>query len=208
MCKFLHEPQSYDKTGVFRWFKTLPLAPEFHPTLEEFKDPIGLPIRVGEKECSFYMRTGSCKYRESYRFRQPDPTAAGGGDTTLPGRRISSARTINDTATPLRSIIYGPTSFMPNMNGYELQNHINEEFRLPVILMYADSTSAELKEIQNGAVYVMLKPISIDEIKYIWQLSIWWQKKINGTAPSIREINNHSEENVNTLSSNGIYSGA
>ena len=79
------------------------------------------------------MRTGSCKYRESYRFRQPDPTAAGGGDTTLPGRRISSARTINDTATPLRSIIYGPTSFMPNMNGYELQNHINEEFRLPVI---------------------------------------------------------------------------
>ena len=54
MCKFLHEPQSYDKTGVFRWFKTLPLAPEFHPTLEEFKDPIGLPIRVVKLLPFFY----------------------------------------------------------------------------------------------------------------------------------------------------------
>ncbi|XP_063941852.1 two-component response regulator ORR25 isoform X2 [Daucus carota subsp. sativus] len=94
---------------------------------------------------------------------------------------------------------------MPNMNGYELQKHINEAFRLPVILISADNR-AELEGIQNGAVYVMIKPISIDDLKYIWQFSVWWQKKINGTTPSFREINNQSEVYVNTVPSNGIFS--
>ena len=53
----------------------------------------------------------------------------------------------------------------------------------------------------------MIKPIMFDEIKYIWQFAIWWQMKINATTPSMRKINNHSEENVNTLSSNGIFCG-
>ena len=44
----------------------------------------------------------------------------------------------------------------------------------------------------------MIKPIMFDEIKYIWQFAIWWQMKINATTPSMRKINNHSEENVNT----------
>ena len=126
---------------------------------------------------------------------------------------------------------------MPNMNGYELQKHINEAFRLPVICEFLfpvniylhymttvnliDTTTnvhwtwavisadnrAELEGIQNGAVYVMIKPISIDDLKYIWQFSVWWQKKINGTTPSFREINNQSEVYVNTVPSNGIFSG-
>ena len=32
-------------------------------------------------------------------------------------------------------------------------------------------------------------------------------KKINGITPSIREMNNHSKENVNTYFSNVIFSG-
>ena len=42
---------------VFSWLKTLPLAPEYHPTLAEFQDPISYIFKI-EKEASKY---GICK---------------------------------------------------------------------------------------------------------------------------------------------------
>lgn len=42
---------------VLSWLKTLPLAPEFHPTLAEFQDPIAYIFKI-EKEASQY---GICK---------------------------------------------------------------------------------------------------------------------------------------------------
>ena len=42
---------------VFSWLKTLPLAPEYHPTLAEFQDPISYIFKI-EKEASRY---GICK---------------------------------------------------------------------------------------------------------------------------------------------------
>ncbi|XP_063936915.1 uncharacterized protein LOC108194553 isoform X6 [Daucus carota subsp. sativus] len=50
---------------------------------------IDQPYRIsykGEKVCYFYRRTGSCKYGENCRFHHPNPTAARGLGTTLPGR--------------------------------------------------------------------------------------------------------------------------
>eukprot|EP00252_Welwitschia_mirabilis_P001139 TRINITY_DN11074_c0_g1_i2.p1 TRINITY_DN11074_c0_g1~~TRINITY_DN11074_c0_g1_i2.p1 ORF type:complete len:335 (-),score=76.91 TRINITY_DN11074_c0_g1_i2:374-1378(-) len=38
---------------------------------------LGLPLRQGEKECAYYMRTGSCKYGISCKFHHPEPTTAG-----------------------------------------------------------------------------------------------------------------------------------
>lgn len=35
----------------------------------------------GEKECPYYMRTGSCKYGSTCRFHHPEPTTVGGGDS-------------------------------------------------------------------------------------------------------------------------------
>lgn len=34
----------------------------------------------GERECPFYMRTGSCKFATNCRFHHPDPTAVGESD--------------------------------------------------------------------------------------------------------------------------------
>lgn len=42
---------------VFPWLKSLPLAPEYHPTVAEFQDPIGYIFKI-EKEASKY---GICK---------------------------------------------------------------------------------------------------------------------------------------------------
>ncbi|KAK9278197.1 hypothetical protein L1049_027758 [Liquidambar formosana] len=42
---------------VFPWLKTLPVAPEYHPTLAEFQDPISYIFKI-EKEASKY---GICK---------------------------------------------------------------------------------------------------------------------------------------------------
>ncbi|CAN1128704.1 Zinc finger CCCH domain-containing protein 43 [Linum perenne] len=45
---------------------------------------LGLPIRLGEKECPFYMRNGSCKYGSNCRFNHPDPTVVGKNEAPSP----------------------------------------------------------------------------------------------------------------------------
>lgn len=37
-------------------------------------------LKQGEKECPYYMRTGSCKYGSNCRFNHPDPTSVSGPD--------------------------------------------------------------------------------------------------------------------------------
>ena len=37
----------------------------------------GLPIRLGEVDCPFYMKTSSCKYGTTCRYNRPDRTALG-----------------------------------------------------------------------------------------------------------------------------------
>ncbi|XP_031265077.1 zinc finger CCCH domain-containing protein 65-like isoform X3 [Pistacia vera] len=46
---------------------------------------LGLPIRVLEKECPYYMRNGSCAYGVNCKFHHPDPVAAGGFDSSPTG---------------------------------------------------------------------------------------------------------------------------
>ncbi|CAL0303661.1 unnamed protein product [Lupinus luteus] len=39
-----------------------------------FQNSKGLPVRLGEVDCPFYMKTGSCKYGASCRYNHPDRT--------------------------------------------------------------------------------------------------------------------------------------
>ncbi|KAH7577259.1 hypothetical protein JRO89_XS01G0228700 [Xanthoceras sorbifolium] len=68
-CKFSH----FNEKSC-RYVKKSEIAP---PKLNF----LGLPIRMLEKECPFYMRNGSCKYGVDCRFNHPEPVAAGGSDS-------------------------------------------------------------------------------------------------------------------------------
>ncbi|KAH1188478.1 Zinc finger CCCH domain-containing protein 37 [Glycine max] len=72
---------------------TQPIKSLISPSLQNSK---GLPVRLGEVDCPFYMKTGSCKYGVSCRYNHPDrnainPPIAGLGASILP----SSAANLN-----------------------------------------------------------------------------------------------------------------
>lgn len=89
----------------------------------------------GEKECPYYMRTGSCKYGANCRFNHPDPTAVGGSDNASGFGNGGSAalgalqssltswsspRTLNETA-PFVPMVLSPTHPQsPEWNGYQV----------------------------------------------------------------------------------------
>ncbi|PQQ06822.1 two-component response regulator ARR1 [Prunus yedoensis var. nudiflora] len=75
---------------------------------------------------------------------------------------------------------------MPQMNGFELQKHVHEEFKLPVIMMSADDKeSVILKSLEGGVVYYIVKPVSKDDIKNVWQYAVAAKK---GKSVTIEEI--------------------
>ncbi|KAL4353553.1 hypothetical protein GQ457_06G041110 [Hibiscus cannabinus] len=64
-CRYSH---SKEKSNYLEKSEIPPLELNF----------LGLPIRTLEKECPYYMRTGSCAYGSGCRFNHPDPTAGEG----------------------------------------------------------------------------------------------------------------------------------
>ncbi|WCJ36195.1 Zinc finger CCCH domain-containing protein 43 [Euphorbia peplus] len=99
---------------------------------------LGLPIRLGERECPYYMRNGSCKYGASCRFNHPDPTAVGGSDPpsafsngSSPRLQSSSQSNVaswssprgQNESSPFMPITYPPTQGLPSQtpewNGYQ-----------------------------------------------------------------------------------------
>ncbi|XP_042502439.1 two-component response regulator ORR21-like isoform X2 [Macadamia integrifolia] len=59
---------------------------------------------------------------------------------------------------------------MPEMNGLELLDSINAEFKLPVVMMSSD-TSKQLawRCLEQGASYYFVKPLNINSVGKLWQ---------------------------------------
>ncbi|KAK4431534.1 Two-component response regulator ORR21 [Sesamum alatum] len=61
---------------------------------------------------------------------------------------------------------------MPDMNGFELQRAIAQEFNLPVVLMSADDKeSVALQGLESGAAFFIYKPVSPDDLRDLWQFA-------------------------------------
>ncbi|KAI3684452.1 hypothetical protein L6452_33676 [Arctium lappa] len=73
---------------VFPWLKSLPLAPEYHPTLAEFQDPISYIFKI-EQEASKY---GICKIIPPV-SASPKKTAISNLNTSLSARNPDSSPT-------------------------------------------------------------------------------------------------------------------
>ncbi|KAI3466281.1 hypothetical protein Pfo_022944 [Paulownia fortunei] len=89
-CKF-HHPKGVqiqsageeNGTGMHNkiFGDTKPVQPPFTPSL--LHNSKGLPIRPGEEDCPFYLKTGSCKYGTTCRYNHPDRNAAAIAPTLL-----------------------------------------------------------------------------------------------------------------------------
>ncbi|XP_034215840.1 zinc finger CCCH domain-containing protein 43-like isoform X2 [Prunus dulcis] len=99
----------------------------------------------GEKDCSFYMRNGSCMFGTNCRFNHPDPTAAresdppsgygNGGPASLQGALSSTAapcsapRSLNDAPLYVPMVI-PPSQGIPSQNtewnGYQAPAYLQE----------------------------------------------------------------------------------
>ncbi|XP_028123619.1 two-component response regulator ARR14-like [Camellia sinensis] len=86
---------------------------------------------------------------------------------------------------------------MPDMNGFELQKKIHEEFKLPVVFMSVDDKDGIiLKGLQSGGAFFIVKPIAPDELKNLWQYTV--AKKKGKTI--IEEIGSNEEMSVQETS--------
>ncbi|GMN44665.1 hypothetical protein TIFTF001_013876, partial [Ficus carica] len=66
---------------------------------------------------------------------------------------------------------------MPYMNGFELKNQVDKEFKLPVIMMSADDKeNVMLRCMQSGIVLYIQKPVNPEEIKDVWQFALKTKK--------------------------------
>ncbi|XP_038886397.1 two-component response regulator ARR14-like [Benincasa hispida] len=75
---------------------------------------------------------------------------------------------------------------MPQMNGLQLQKKVMQEFNLPVIMMSADEKpSVILKSLEEGVAFYMVKPISLDDVKHIWQCAISPKNVISNQTTTI-----------------------
>ncbi|KAM7268782.1 hypothetical protein ACFE04_010948 [Oxalis oulophora] len=62
---------------------------------------------------------------------------------------------------------------MPGMNGFELQEIIQLEFKLPVIIMSSDDQeSVILDSMERGAALYLSKPLKPNDLKNVWQYAL------------------------------------
>ncbi|WOK95753.1 zinc finger CCCH domain-containing protein 37 isoform X2 [Canna indica] len=106
----LQEPAGQDGRASGDDSKSTKVYVPFTPAL--LHNSKGLPIRPGEPDCPFYLKTGSCKYSSTCRFNHPDRNAinsqilaAGLGQSILPAAASNlSFGVLNPAATFLQNI--------------------------------------------------------------------------------------------------------
>ncbi|KAJ8631146.1 hypothetical protein MRB53_024469 [Persea americana] len=94
--------------------------------------------------------------------------------------------------------------YKPDMNGFELLKIFCQEMHLPVIMMSANcDVNVAMRGLENEARYHLMKPVSVGEVKNIWQPIIRKSKEDTndieeiGSFGEIRQMGSSSEENDN-----------
>ncbi|KAM6555877.1 hypothetical protein CsatB_002896 [Cannabis sativa] len=86
---------------------------------------------------------------------------------------------------------------MPYMNGFQLQELIEKEFQLPVIMMSVDDKDTVLlKSAQSGVVFFISKPVSLNDLKYVWQHVIKYKRGKSVVTKHSKYNSNHHDDAV------------
>ncbi|XP_077211558.1 two-component response regulator ARR2-like [Tasmannia lanceolata] len=68
---------------------------------------------------------------------------------------------------------------MPGMDGFKLLEHIGLELDLPVVLMSVDcKVDVAIKGLEHGACFYLMKPLTTNDLKNIWQYAIRKRKSV------------------------------
>ncbi|KAF5731126.1 putative two-component system sensor histidine kinase/response regulator [Tripterygium wilfordii] len=85
---------------------------------------------------------------------------------------------------------------MPQMNGIELQRQVEEEFKIPVVIMSSnDEESVILETLEGGAVFYLVKPVTRDDLKNVWQYSVSAKNK-GKAAVVVEEIGTNTHNDI------------
>uniref|UniRef100_A0A2K1YD57 Response regulatory domain-containing protein n=1 Tax=Populus trichocarpa TaxID=3694 RepID=A0A2K1YD57_POPTR len=80
---------------------------------------------------------------------------------------------------------------MPEMNGMELQKQVEEEFKLPVIIMSSDESKNVIsRSLEGGAAFYIVKPANKVDLKNVWHYAVAIK---TGNSLSIKEIEGSRE---------------
>ncbi|KAM5554298.1 two-component response regulator ARR2-like [Rosa sericea] len=63
--------------------------------------------------------------------------------------------------------------YLPDMDGFEVQKRVREEFKLPLIMVSADDREhVILKALKLGAAHYIVKPVCFDDVKNLWKFVV------------------------------------
>ncbi|KAL6129231.1 hypothetical protein ACLB2K_072584 [Fragaria x ananassa] len=63
--------------------------------------------------------------------------------------------------------------YLPDMDGFEVQKRVRQEFKLPLIIVSADDREhVILKALKLGAAHYIVKPVCFDDVKNLWQFVV------------------------------------
>ncbi|KAI3666006.1 hypothetical protein L6452_44644 [Arctium lappa] len=125
--------------------------PPAEPMQLQHYNSLGLPFRMGETICSFYMRTGMCGFGAACKFHHPEPVFIKGPKNRNPYASGEVMRHTNGSnggyiiqfpdspqpyvATPMADhsgFQYPPPDY--GWNGYQMVPELNQEMQLPSTL--------------------------------------------------------------------------
>ncbi|XP_015167530.1 two-component response regulator ARR14-like [Solanum tuberosum] len=77
---------------------------------------------------------------------------------------------------------------MPEMNDFQLQQEIAKDLCIPVVYLSGDENDfTAIKALESGVVFFILKPISQDDIHYLWEYATLRKKKHIGKRVAKRD---------------------
>ncbi|XVF73291.1 hypothetical protein PTKIN_Ptkin12aG0189800 [Pterospermum kingtungense] len=82
--------------------------------------------------------------------------------------------------------------YLPGMDKYELLETMKKMSKVPVVLMSVDyNGNAMLGGLFKGAIFYLIKPVTMDDLKYLWQFAFMKERE---NLPAMEEISGIEEE--------------